>query len=248
MSKMSKTQEKTAAPKSMPGIYAKRAAIVVLAGLSVSACKSLHESRFTSSPYLSGTEQYPISVERSEVTLDLEVAPGTHRLTSNQQARVSAFVAQFRRSAGGQLNVKVPSGSANEIAALNAVADIKTILREHGIPDGAVHIAPYGSGYAGDPPVVISYLGYRAVASDCSNWSENLSVTTANRLSPNFGCAYQHNIAAQVADPRDLDRARPMDPASTERRSVVRDKYINGEPTAAQVSDDDQGTVSEIGE
>lgn len=225
-----------------------RAALIVLAGLSLSACKSLNESYFTGSVAQTGTEQYPISVERSEVNLALEVAPGTQRLTSSQRAQVSAFIGQFRRSAGGQLNIKAPSGTMNEMAALNAVADIRIVLNEHRIPPGAVQFTPYGNGSAGDPPVVISYMGYRAVASDCSNWSQNLSVTRANRLSPNFACAYQHNIAAMVSDPRDFERARPMDPASTERRGVVRDKYIRGEITAAETNDSDQGTVSEIGQ
>jgi len=225
-----------------------RTAFVVFAGLALSACSSLRESNYTGSVAQTGTEQYPISVERAEVSLSLEVAPGTQRLNSDQRARVSAFVGQYRRSAGGRLSVKAPSGTVNEMAALSAVADIRLILPELGVPRGAVRYTPYGNGSAGDPPVVISYLGYRAVASDCGNWSQDLSVTRDNRLSPNFACAYQYNIAAMVSDPRDFERARPMGPASTERRGVVRDKYIRGEVTAAETNDTNVGTISEIGQ
>ncbi len=225
-----------------------RTAFVVFAGLALSACAGLSESNYTGSIAQTGTEQYPISVERGEVSLELEVAPGTQRLTTSQRAQVSTFISQFRRSAGGQLTIKAPSGTVNEMAALNAVADIRIVLAEHSIPQGAVRYQPYGNGSAGDPPVVISYLGYRAVASDCGNWSQNLSITRANRLSPNFACAYQRNIAAMVSDPRDFERARAMGPASTERRGVVRDKYIRGEITAADTNDSDQGTISEIGQ
>ncbi len=225
-----------------------RTAFVVFAGLALSACAAMRESNYTGSIAQTGTEQYPISVERGEVSLALDVAPGTQRLTTSQRAQVSTFISQYRRSAGGQLTVKAPSGTVNEMAALNAVADIRVVLAEHSIPQGAVRYTPYGNGSAGDPPVVISYLGYRAVASDCGNWSQNLAVTRDNRLSPNFACAYQYNIAAMVSDPRDFERARPMDPASTERRGVVRDKYIRGEVTAAETNDNDQGTISEIGQ
>ena len=228
--------------------FVRQAAIIALASLTLTACNLRDNSYFTGSVAQTGTEQYPISVERSEVNLALEIAPGTQRLTSSQRAQVSTFIGQFRRSAGGQLNIKAPSGTVNEMAALNAVADIRVVLAEHHIPSGAVQITPYGNGSAGDPPVVISYMGYRAVASDCGNWSQNLSVTRANRVSPNFGCAYQHNIAAMVSDPRDFERARTLDPASTERRGVVRDKYILGEVTASETNDNDQGTVSEIGQ
>lgn len=228
--------------------FFKSTAIIVLTGFALTACKSMNEMNYTGSPALTGTQQYPISVERGEVTLSLDVAPGMHRLSSSQRAQVSAFISQYRRSAGGQLQIKAPSGTMNEMAALNAVADIRNVLGEHNIPSGAVRFAPYGNGTAGDPPVIISYMGFRAVASDCGNWSENLAVTTRNRLSPNFGCAYQHNLAAMVADPRDFERARPLGPASTERRGVVRDKYIRGEITGADTNDSDQGTVSEIGQ
>lgn len=234
--------------KNVSSTKGSRFAMLVVSTVLLSACQ--HE-RFTTNsftPAPSVTSQYPISVERSEVKLDLDIAPGMHELTAMQKSEVSAFVAAYRRTAGGEIVVRAPSGTRNESAARNALVDIHAIIEDHGIPRGAVRYVPYGNGSAGSPPVTLSYLGYRAVASSCGNWTRNLAVTAHNRVGPNFGCAAQRNLAAQIADPRDLERVHAMDPSSSERRDVVRGKYIEGEVTSAKDPNESNGTVSDIGQ
>ena len=41
------------------------------------------------------------------------------------------------------------------------------------------------------------------------------------------------NLAAQIADPRDIISPRPMTPADAGRRAVVFDNYRAGQPTSA---------------
>ena len=53
-----------------------------------------------------------------------------------------------------------------------------------------------------------------------------------------LGCSTISNMAAQIADPRDIMGQRPMDPADAGRRTVVIQNYRRGEPTGAQVPDD----------
>jgi pilus assembly protein CpaD len=85
----------------------------------------------------------------------------------------------------------------------------------------------------GDRRVEIGFVGYVAHTDPCGDWS-NAEDTEANLPMPNFGCAVQHNIAAMVADPRDLDQARRLDdsPDAT-RRAVVMGHYEKGEVTQA---------------
>jgi len=225
-----------------------RVAAVLTATLLLAACQHRQFTTSSFTPAQTGSSQYPISVERSEVRLKLDVDPGGQGLTGAQRNQVSAFVNNYRQSAGGQIVVRAPSGTTNESAARNALIDVHAVLDEHHIPRQAVRFVPYGNGSGGNPPVVLSYLGYKAVSASCGNWTTNLAVTAHNRVSPNFGCATQRNIAAMVADPRDLERPRIMDPSSSERRVVVRGKYIRGESTATEEANDDDGSVSEVGQ
>ena len=53
-----------------------------------------------------------------------------------------------------------------------------------------------------------------------------------DNLTPkNFGCSVQHNIAAMVADPRDLLGPRRLDPADANRAGTVIDAYEQGKIT-----------------
>jgi pilus assembly protein CpaD len=82
----------------------------------------------------------------------------------------------------------------------------------------------------------------------CGYWPESAVAETSNRSYYNFGCAYQRNLAAQVADPRDLARPRAMDPPYATRRETVLDKYDKGETTVTVDPYEDKGSVSEVGQ
>ena len=82
-----------------------------------------------------------------------------------------------------------------------------------------------------DGRVEIGYISYQAHTAPCGDWSDEPGVhRVATRSMPNFGCAVQHNIAAQVADPRDLDHAaRHRRRRDAARRAVVFDNYETGQ-------------------
>ena len=52
--------------------------------------------------------------------------------------------------------------------------------------------------------VEINYVSYQTRTDKCGDWSEDLAYSADNLTPKNFGCAVQHNIAAEIADPRDL--------------------------------------------
>lgn len=52
-------------------------------------------------------------------------------------------------------------------------------------------------------------------------------------------------MAAQVADPRDINGPRTMDASDAGRRATVLDKYRKGEITAAASDDRSRGTVTQ---
>ena len=56
----------------------------------------------------------------------------------------------------------------------------------------------------------------------------------------------QHNLAAMVANLRDLIEPRGMTPRNSQRRDVIMDKYVRGETTIADKSKDEKAKVSEV--
>ncbi|MGL4441848.1 MAG: CpaD family pilus assembly lipoprotein, partial [Bosea sp. (in: a-proteobacteria)] len=53
--------------------------------------------------------------------------------------------------------------------------------------------------------------------------------SNSNSSPYNFGCSYQKNLAAQIADPRDLVRARQEGPIDVERRTGGIERIRDGE-------------------
>ena len=89
--------------------------------------------------------------------------------------------------------------------------------------------------YAPDPraPVLAGFTTVQAHVPRCGAAGDNLARVGPGQTPSNFGCAVNANLAAQIADPRDIISPRPMTPADAGRRAVVFDNYRTGQPTSA---------------
>jgi pilus assembly protein CpaD len=61
-----------------------------------------------------------------------------------------------------------------------------------------------------------------------------------------LGCASQRNLAAMVDNPADLVQPRAETPPYTARRSIVLDRYRQGQGTATTYPDS-KATISDVG-
>ena len=189
---------------------------------------------------LNPTQRHPILVSQQPHKMSLRVARGAAGLSPAQRASVIDFLAKYRVTDAGnsKLIISVPSGSANEIASMNAVADMRPILADQGFSESAISIEPYHAEGDPQPPVRVSYLRFAAEGPECGKWTSNVAETTRNVNYENFGCAQQKNLAAMVSNPSDLLGPRTMTPASADRRDVTWGKYVKGSNAATTLSQD----------
>ena len=197
--------------------------------------------------FADGTRNHPIAVEPSYQSLSLYYAPADRGASPEDTARLEAFVADYRAHGSGSIAVSAPVGM-NSAAAATFFAQR---INEMGVARDHILISSHDA-VGGDLRVEINYVSYVAHADSCGNWSEDLSFTLANGTPKNFGCSVQHNIAAQIADPRDLLGAQPMDDADGRRRQTVITAYDQGKVTGAEkrkadLSNEQSGTSSEVG-
>jgi pilus assembly protein CpaD len=218
-----------------------------LCALALTACKSLDEpgAHIAGATIVDPSQRHPIMVSQQPHSIKVAIARGSHGLTPGQRSQVAQFLERYRASDAGnsKLVIAVPSGTPNESAAVNAVGDIRRLISGYGFPESNVVVEPYRDAPGGGSPIRLSYLRYVAEGPQCGLWPTNLADDRRNLPYPNFGCAQQHNLAAQIANPADLLGPRTMDPADAERRSVVIDKYRRGEVTGAQKSGDERVQV-----
>ena len=186
-------------------------------------------------------------------TRNLDVFPtGIGHLDPRQTADVAAFLTEFRRYGRGVLILDLPHGASPAAAAATerTGAAIRRLATESGLPSGAFSVARYP---VFDPslaaPLRLSFQRMEAkVASQCGLWPQDLGVSDApfnlrNEPSWNLGCATRSNIAAQVADPVDLVRAREEGRIDTVRRTKVINTLRDGNDPSTKWGQDGQASV-----
>jgi pilus assembly protein CpaD len=187
------------------------------------------------------SQRHPIVVSQQPQTLELRIAASARGLSPRQRAEMLEFADRSRASDAGnsRLIIQAPGGGANEISSMHAVGEIRQILSDMGFAESSIAVEAYHAG-GSSAPVRVSYLRYVAEAPVCGYWPTNLAEQRDNGNYPNFGCANQHNLAVMVANPGDLLGPRTESDRASERRDTTWGKYVKGETSGAEKSDDEK--------
>ncbi len=190
---------------------------------------------------------HPISVEPAYHSIKLPYSSSDAGLMPDDSARFSVFVADYLSSGNGAISISAPPGPG----ANAAIGYFGERLATYGVPRDRILVGTHEGG--NDGRVELGFMTYKARVEGCAenDWSTNWGDTADNKPPPSFGCATQKNIAAMVADPRDLIEPRTMDPADATRRNTVLGHYEKGEITQADKRTADKpveqsGTASSI--
>lgn len=170
--------------------------------------------------------RHPIMIAEKEFKLDVAVGAGDRGMTKAQKQTLEGFLSNYDRSANPVLSIMKPIGSKNEVAAGYAANDFAGVAHRNGIDSGRVVVTAY---QAGSPevsaPIRVSYINVAAQTDKCGRWPDDLLKTTENKNWANFGCAYQNNLAAQIANPNDLLGPRKPTEIDAENRGAVIEDY-----------------------
>lgn len=168
----------------------------------------------------------------------LQVEPGVDRialavhdrgLSGAQHAALRDLAGRYAASGSSHIRIEAPGGD-DPIAAQQAYA-VRAALQAAGVPGERIQVAAYAAPHP-RAPVLAGFETLRARVPDCSAEPRNLAGRYSNQGSGGFGCAITANMAAQIADPRDILGARAMTPADSGRAAVVFDNYRRGEPSS----------------
>jgi pilus assembly protein CpaD len=214
-------------------------AAVLLAG----SCASPDDANFRAAD---PEVNHPITVEPTYQSVKFPFSVSNAGLMPDDAAKFDAFVSEYMERGNGAITVTVPAGSY----ANATISYFGERLADMGVPRSRVLVGTRDND--GDGRVELGFVGYGAHVDRCGDWSENLSATGDNQPMPNFGCAVQNNIAAMVADPRDLVQPRTMGDADATRRRTMLGHYEKGEVHTADKRKDDlkneqSGTSSNVG-
>lgn len=169
---------------------------------------------------------HPIVIAEKNQKIDLPVGAGDRGMTGSQRDTLLGFLDGYDRSAAPTLTIQVPSGSANEVAATAAARDFARLAIASGVKRNRLVVTSYQAASSEiSSPVRVAYVAVRAQTDKCGRWPADLVDTSENKHYADFGCSYQNNLAAQMANPTDLLGPRKLSTIDAENRGAVIDVY-----------------------
>jgi pilus assembly protein CpaD len=196
------------------------AALLLAAAALCAGCSSELASFDDTYTPASVEENYPIKVVQRPVQLRLAVQQGG--LQADEMKQVTRFAREANAHASTPVTVAYPSRSA---LARSMAGQAAGLLVSNGVPRQYVLVTP------ADAPgneITLAFARKVAETKPCGDWSKNLAGNQFNETAPNFGCAYQQNVAAMVTNPEDLQRPREATPSLSTAQGPALEKYYSG--------------------
>lgn len=228
---------------------AARAALMVatLAGVSLLAgCATTGSAKKDTGPVSERVENprlaldyYPMQAQSRTDSIHLRI--NTTGFSQNQVNALNqvAGAADWRKDQ--PISIEIVTAETPE-AIKTGETVVKYLMSRHVFQDDIVLVSQ------SDQPediVSVNTIYYRAHAYDCNRTWENLSKTGDNNVYDNFGCAVSSNLAAQIADPRDLTAPTAMASTDASRKTVIFGKYREGKITSQEKDEQASGSISQ---
>lgn len=198
-------------------------------------------------------KRHPIAIKEGDRTVEVFVGINRGSLNAAQRADVTAFAMAWKKESTGGIVIDLPSGTDNELAASQAVREVRALLNATGIPPYAVNVRPYQPKFPGKLATVrLNYSKMVAETGPCGLWPHDLGPSAdpsynENRPYWNLGCANQRNLAAMVENPADLVQPRGEAGTYNQRRTYMIEQYRRGSGTATNYPNPDRGKLSDVG-
>ncbi len=202
--------------------------------------KRVRKDHYAGSFFGNPTVDHPIRVAKDKLAISVPVQRHEEKLTPAKLNEVRTFLHYYREGGVGDIKVTLPSHSRHQYAVRKVLKDIQHQMEFLSIGPEIVSVKRYSGRGDRHPVIHLSFKRYVAHGPECGQWNENFNESENNRNSPDWGCARQRNLAAMVANPRDLQGPRGWSPRDSRRRDTIWDKYVKGDISSAARSRDER--------
>lgn len=179
------------------------------------------------------------------VRVEMPVDGRDNGLTWDQIELINALAGEYKSRGHGPLVISYPRDAGNAEAAVEVIAAARTRLYDAGLSWRQISGGAYNAAGRTSAPVIFSFTRYRAVAPDCPTGWDSMRNDAMDEMDERFGCATAANLAAMVADPRDLTTPRTFADPDAARRQTVLERYRSGQPTGTERGENESGAISD---
>jgi pilus assembly protein CpaD len=189
--------------------------------------------------------RHPITLTKKQNSIEIPINVIDVSFDTRAEAKIKSFLYEYDTQNDSNLVITVPETGLKVSSARIAVKNILSLAQEVGIKRNNIRVGTYKPLNDTIGGIRMNFEAVVAEAPDCSNrWSENLSDTYNNEIPKGHGCSAQKNLAAMIANPKDLAKMRPMGSGNAARRIDTFDKYIAGQATGAARGSEETATAT----
>jgi pilus assembly protein CpaD len=212
--------------KNMKLPVAGKALVAAFAVSLLAGCGNMHRDSITVGAVPDDYRtNHPIVVGEKARRIDIPVGATQHALAQTQEVAVRGFLHTYDRTARPAVTMLVPHGSVNQHSASIVADGIVRVMQSEGVGEGHIIRQHYQADASSEAPIRLTYSTLQASVGQCGRWDKDLLDNPENRHYTNFGCAYQNNLAAQIADPADLLGPRKPTPIDAQNRQNAIEDY-----------------------
>jgi pilus assembly protein CpaD len=178
--------------------------------------------------------QVPATPENQAETVVFEqrvpFGPQTALLDAAGGSAIDRLLAEAAPQPGNLIRLSVPANGGEETydrITLQRLESVRAALANRGYESALADTAVARVAALGDNEIGLTVSRVMAVLPDCSQ-PQPLEPALPE-FERGFGCATAYNLGVMVADPADLERGRPLDPADAERAALSVQRYRIGE-------------------
>ncbi|WP_187287996.1 CpaD family pilus assembly protein [Candidatus Liberibacter americanus] len=206
-------------------IFCLRMIILIQLAFSMSSCFLNTKSSINNDVF-----HHPFMMKRTERSLDLKFLSGRWKITDQMRSTIEAFVDSYKKNSSTVIFIMLPSPTVSSAAIKSAANDIRSIFISNGIPANSISERLYDANYGLDIDTIrLSYFAARPyIGRQCGLWPN--SIIKDNSLNGNwynYGCAFHHNLLAQIDNPLDLIHPRLETLVDGEMTDKAIDSYYN---------------------
>jgi pilus assembly protein CpaD len=167
----------------------------------------------------------PLQISLQSLTHILHYAPSSAIPGPAETAALNDFLAGSGIAPGDPITIERSAPSGHPPGGLDEkrIQRLTAALARQGVKPV---VASTSDLPAGDIRLTVEH--YVASAPNCPNWSKAPGNDFGNTLHSDYGCATATNLAAMIADPRDLVEGRAMGPARGNPALAAMHRYATG--------------------
>ena len=165
-------------------------------------------------------------VKKTSVHDDIVFRSGSSKITSSEISKLKGLVVRTKPSEPTYARILAPQVKHRTLQE-QRIGTVSRCLEKMGVPKQNIEVVHLDQPSEGEGERTLNTIldQYAAIPPQCPGWDQVMNGQIPPEGEMNFGCATEVNLAKMVANARDLEKGRGMEPADGQYNAGAINRY-----------------------